>query len=252
MRFSFIVSAYNIESYIEECLLSILSQKGDYEVIVIDDCSTDRTPEIIRSFEPHITGIYLDKNIGLSKVRNLGISMAKGEYLCIVDGDDFLLRNYVSYLEEDLSFHPGLDIILMNFLMLRDRLPLKEGFYKKSFFTENPIDLLSVSVSLSQLFVVRKELYKDIYFPSLLFEDIITIPKLILKSKKGLYDSRLMYGYRKYRPGSLTSNMTSEKYESALKALNSAKDTLGERAPYHIKHEYEKIINGIRKNYFTK
>ena len=81
-RFSIIVPAYNIERYIAECILSIIGQTfGSWELIIVDDGSTDKTASICKSYvenDPRIKYIYKD-NSGQSDARNLGIEKAIGE-----------------------------------------------------------------------------------------------------------------------------------------------------------------------------
>ena len=90
---SVIVPAYNVEKYIEECLLSLVNQTyKDIEIIIINDGSTDKTKEIIIEYQEkykNITG-YNQKNNGVSVARNLGLKIAKGEYVIFVDPDDYL------------------------------------------------------------------------------------------------------------------------------------------------------------------
>ena len=91
---SVIVPAYNVEDYIVNCLESVLRQKVsfDYEVIVVNDASTDATPELLKRYESdeRIRIIHHQQNCGLSAARNTGIVCAKGQYLCFVDSDDEL------------------------------------------------------------------------------------------------------------------------------------------------------------------
>lgn len=91
---SVIVPAYNVEKNIKACMDSILFQKAgfEYEVIVIDDGSTDATLSILHTqygHHPKVRIIY-QKNEGSSAARNAGIRLAKGEYLTFVDSDDML------------------------------------------------------------------------------------------------------------------------------------------------------------------
>lgn len=90
---SVIVPAYNVEKYIVDCLESILRQKVsfDYEIIVINDGSTDATPDLLEKYR-HREKIRIihQENGGLSAARNTGIACAKGEYFCFVDSDDKL------------------------------------------------------------------------------------------------------------------------------------------------------------------
>ena len=88
---SVIVPAYNVEKYICSCLDSILGQSVscEYEIIVIDDGSTDTTPMLIEKYrlDKRVRIIHQGNN-GLSSARNIGIKCSKGEYLCFVDSDD--------------------------------------------------------------------------------------------------------------------------------------------------------------------
>lgn len=94
MFLSIIISVYNIESYICQCISSIIAQNfEDYEVVIIDDGSTDRSPEICRNFaidNDHIT-YFRKNNGGASSARNLGLQKANGDYIIFMDGDDFLV-----------------------------------------------------------------------------------------------------------------------------------------------------------------
>lgn len=91
---SVIVTVYNIEKYIGECLESILSQEGpSLECICVDDASTDDSHSILERYakkDQRIKIIRNDKNVGLSSARNVGFRKAVGEYLYNIDGDDFL------------------------------------------------------------------------------------------------------------------------------------------------------------------
>lgn len=88
-----IVPAYNVEKYIVNCLESILQQSVsfDYEVIVVNDGSTDTTASLLENYK-HRKGLRIihQENRGLSAARNTGIACSKGEYLCFVDSDDEL------------------------------------------------------------------------------------------------------------------------------------------------------------------
>lgn len=80
---SVIVPAYNVEKYLAPCLDSILNQTfSDFEIIIIDDGSTDRTPEVIYkySLDPRIRS-HTQQNSGISVARNQGLKMSRGQYL---------------------------------------------------------------------------------------------------------------------------------------------------------------------------
>ncbi|WP_050008079.1 glycosyltransferase family 2 protein [Butyrivibrio sp. WCE2006] len=95
IKVSIIIPTYNMEKYISECLDSIFQQTLDnYEVIVIDDGSTDNTRELISSKYSQNRIIYIyQENQGVGNARNKGIELAQGDYLLFIDPDDKYLRN---------------------------------------------------------------------------------------------------------------------------------------------------------------
>lgn len=98
-----IVPAYNVEQYIERCVVSIQRQSySNIELIIVDDGSTDRTPQIIDSLKGNDDRICVvhKENAGVSSARNLGLEKAGGEYIIFVDGDDHLEEDCVSYFVE--------------------------------------------------------------------------------------------------------------------------------------------------------
>ena len=99
MRVSVIIPVYNLEKYIGRCLDSLISQDfSDYEVIVVNDGSTDNTALICDEYAKKYNFIKAvhKKNGGVSSARNLGIDLAEGEYIMFVDGDDYVTSNYIS------------------------------------------------------------------------------------------------------------------------------------------------------------
>lgn len=100
---SIIVPVYNVAPYLEKCLLNILNQTfTDFEVILIDDGSTDNSGEICSSFAKRDKRIivYHTPNKGVSSARNLGLDKAKGELIAFIDSDDYIGENYLKNLYE--------------------------------------------------------------------------------------------------------------------------------------------------------
>lgn len=96
---SFVVPVYNVSSYIEQCINSMLEQNDkNYEIILIDDESTDGSEDICNYYAEKSDKIitYRQKNQGVSVARNQGLLMAKGEWICFVDGDDWVEPELVS------------------------------------------------------------------------------------------------------------------------------------------------------------
>lgn len=116
MRLSIIIPAYNAEGFIEKCIDSIIDNNFNaYEIIVIDDGSTDKTPEILdrMAIQYCCMRVFHVNNGGVSEARNLGIEKAQGEYLAFVDADDFVEEGYVSKLLSYIS--QNVDLVLFNY-----------------------------------------------------------------------------------------------------------------------------------------
>ena len=94
MKVSIIIPVYNVAKWLPECLDSVLNQDWevgkDYEVLCVNDGSTDNSPEILQSYESKGITVVNKENSGVSSTRNLGIDLAKGEYIWMVDSDDFI------------------------------------------------------------------------------------------------------------------------------------------------------------------
>ena len=99
MKLSVIVPAYNVQDYISNTIESLLNQEfneNDYEIIVVNDGSTDKTLNEIKRFESNpIVKIINKKNGGVSSARNIGLKKAKGDFVMFVDGDDQLIPNSI-------------------------------------------------------------------------------------------------------------------------------------------------------------
>jgi glycosyltransferase involved in cell wall biosynthesis len=96
-KVSFIVPCYNLAHLLPDCLHSILSQTySDFEVLLMDDCSPDHTPEVAQSFsDSRLRHIRNDKNLGNIANYNKGIGLSRGQYVWLISADDYLRRDYV-------------------------------------------------------------------------------------------------------------------------------------------------------------
>lgn len=100
-RVSIIVPIFNTEKYIERCLDSIINQTyDDWELILVDDGSTDDSGKICDRYADGFGNIsvFHKENGGVSSARNIGLEKALGEYVCFVDGDDWLASYMIEYL----------------------------------------------------------------------------------------------------------------------------------------------------------
>lgn len=103
---SVIIPVFNAERYLEVCLNSLWKQSNkDFEVIMIDDGSSDRSKEICRLFteKSEKYKYYFQENQGVSAARNLGIKKAKGKWITFVDADDFVTEDYITQIQENIK-----------------------------------------------------------------------------------------------------------------------------------------------------
>lgn len=139
MKLSIIIPVYQAEKYIEECLTSLLQQKmKQYEIICIDDGSSDHSGSIIRKMAacyPEIRYFY-QKNRGVSAARNYGLRVAAGDYIMFVDADDFLRKNRVKTL---LKKAERIQADILIFGGQADRIFSTPEWVKDAFFTRNRI-----------------------------------------------------------------------------------------------------------------
>ena len=99
---SFILAIYNVESYLEECLDSICNiKRNDIEIILVNDGSTDLCPQICNRFQKSDSRVRVitQKNKGLAAARNAGLTKAYGEWVCFIDGDDWLYDGIQNIIE---------------------------------------------------------------------------------------------------------------------------------------------------------
>ena len=124
-KLSFIVPVYNVAPYLRKCVYSLVHQDfSDYEIILIDDGSTDNSQQICDEFaSPSFTNslthsvvikVIHQANAGLSAARNTGIKYAKGEYICFVDSDDYWEPNVLGELMAQVE-RENLDVLRFNY-----------------------------------------------------------------------------------------------------------------------------------------
>ena len=136
LKLSFIVPVYNVAPYLRKCVYSLVHQDfSDYEIILIDDGSTDESRKICDELSESISDERLvirvlhQKNGGLSAARNAGLKAAKGEYVCFVDSDDYWEENVLGGLMEQVE-RERLDVLRFDYQNVRIKAypqPLPEG-----------------------------------------------------------------------------------------------------------------------------
>lgn len=123
MLFSIIIPTYNASQTIKKCLDSVAKQDfPDFETIVVNDCSTDNTREIVNQYQ--VIQVVLKKNSGPAAARNAGIKKAKGEIIIFIDSDVVFKNSHaLSKLTEIFKERPEIDGVIM----IKDKIPLNKG-----------------------------------------------------------------------------------------------------------------------------
>lgn len=221
MRFSIIVPVYNVELYLDQCVTSILKQKfTDFEVLLIDDGSTDRSAQMCDSYaksDPRVRVFHKD-NGGLSDARNKGIEFSTGEYLLFVDSDDWISDNCLETFDKVLSKDGEPDVLLTRLAeVYGEQIKAKDtafyGYLQESFDHERAISWIltkSENTWPAVLKIVSRKLVmeKNLRFEyRRLHEDIDWTVNLCLVAKSYSGCAQLWYYHRMSREGAITNTV---------------------------------------------
>lgn len=124
MVVSIIITAYNYEKYIERAIRSCLDQslsKDQYEVIVVNDGSTDNTHIILENYDTEVRVFNLKENVGLSAARNYGVKKALGQFIIFLDADDYIQRDLLLVQKTFLAENNTLDAVSVNYYLVDER-----------------------------------------------------------------------------------------------------------------------------------
>ena len=237
MKLSIIVPIYNIAPYLRKCVDSLLAQDiSDYEIILVDDGSTDDSgaiaDEIVREAmgngqwvidnetnrqspianSPTLCVIH-QENAGLSAARNTGTRAAQGEYIMFVDSDDYLQPNVLGALMEQVELD-SLDVLRFRYQNVRENgevfVPHEGMKTDYNNYSSEPTDGLTflnnrmwVQCYVVQ-FIVRREIVLQEWFtPGIYFEDTDWTPRMLLRANRVASTDLVVYNYL-WREGSIT------------------------------------------------
>ena len=253
---SVIVPVYNVEKYLEECVQSILRQSyEEFEIILIDDGSPDRSGEIcdeLAKRDDRIKVIH-QQNQGLSGARNTGIRAAKGEYITFVDSDDRIAPNMLRDLLH-LSLRFDADISLCGFCKTADRTfeTPPEKLAAKVWSADEFMDIILKIRSNRTLHYACGKLYKrrvldNEHFPlGMLNEDVEGTFKAVMRSKHIAETLSKEYYYMS-NDGSITRSQFGENYLCLTQAWKRVLDIAKEQAPQYT----EKVNYNLKRMDFT-
>lgn len=123
IKVSVIVPIHGVAKYLKRCLGSLLEQDFNlpYEVLCLNDCPNDKSPDIIDEFvsiKPEVFKRIDVQNGNVSFTRNDGLKAAQGDYIAFVDGDDFVSKDYISYFYKT-AIEKDADVLITNFYMYK-------------------------------------------------------------------------------------------------------------------------------------
>lgn len=224
---SVIVPVFNIQDYIGNCIESIITQSyPDLEIILVDDGSTDRSGNICNEYmkaDERIQVIH-QTNKGLSAARNSGLDAAKGEYICFVDGDDFIHRDMFMYMTHVLE-KQSVELVACDFVLVS----ANQSFLKATQIKDDEdIHIYSRDEAMSKISasscgkLYRADLFKTIRYPvGRYHEDEYVIHQLIYQTHKVAKLDIGLYFYVKQRAGSITTKAIGERIDDALGAYDA-------------------------------
>lgn len=215
---SIIIPAYNVENFIVPCLDSILSALNgyeNYEIIVVEDCSTDRTRKILLELADNYKNLKLllnEKNLGVSASRNKGLKNSQGFYVTFVDSDDLLSFGILS---ESINFaiNKNVDIIEFNFFQFAKDSDIGEYLYSgyiKNAQKQN-LEITSDIFKYAKGFpwgkIYKRQLFEQVRFPEgIYWEDAIITNVIFRLAKNYLFFDRVGYLYRS-NPNSISNSV---------------------------------------------
>ncbi len=226
MKFSVIVPVYNVEKFLAKCLDSILYQDfDDYEIIAVNDGSTDSSPEILDEYSKKTDKLKVinQKNKGLGGARNTAIENACGDYLVFVDSDDFIPTDMLSTLTVYFDKY-NLDIIsfdltaVYNYESVDTEVADSEDEFV---FLGSKEFLISEPTACAKAY--RRSLYTDnnIRFPERLwYEDLATVYRLVPFANKIGYLNKPLYYYVQ-QPGSITHSANTTRMMEIITAFDT-------------------------------
>lgn len=221
MKFSIVVPVYNVEAYLDNCLASLQAQDfADFEVICVNDGSTDRGREILSKWESRFPQMkVIDReNGGLSAARNTGLAAATGDYVLFVDSDDWVESTMLKRVTEEVD-----DTDILCFACRRsdnntyDTLFPEQSdgwnYYNRHALEHHEVPFVCVwQRCYRREFLIENRLY---FREGILHEDNEFTPRACLKSKRVKVIPNVLYNYR-IRSGSIMTTRGLRSKESLI------------------------------------
>ena len=232
IKYSFIVPVYNTKKYLKKCLNSLVKQTyKDFEIIVINDGSTDNSMDIINDYSKKYKNIKVinQKNQGLSMARNNGVKEAKGKYILFIDSDDYVNADLLENIDKEIN---DVDVLRYQVVTETDKYKEISKYKEKPFDETNGIDAFKKIVNYhfvepAWCYVYKKTYYinnkyefkKDAYH-----EDFGLIPYVIYNAKSVKSINYIGYHYIIREGSIINSNDYSKTYKKVYDILEHYKN----------------------------
>ena len=213
-----IIPVYNAEKYLRDCLDSLINQdynQEKYEIILVNDCSSDNSVKIIKEYQKKYSNVVLfdlKKKAGVSNARNVGIKNATGEYLMFCDADDVYekdsISSYMRVVKEENSDY----VVSNHYVSINNKLiPIDDT---SSFTSNKPTknEIIAYLPISSWAKLIKKSLFLDnaIEYPLGIkrYEELNVIPKLAYLAKKPVIIKDYLYHYVQIKTSASNRNKT--------------------------------------------
>ncbi len=232
MRFSILIPVYNVENYLARCLESVLAQiYTDYEVILVDDGSTDGSSQICDFYVESNPGnfqVIHKENQGLVSARRIALTKARGEYACFLDSDDYWEPELLEQVNIAIDTHMPDIVVFGNTLIGSDGSFISSKYpqFEKSVYEKEDMQLLKSEIvkgtKLNQLWkkvvrfsiIDREKDYSDFYHVSSGEDQLQTLPMLDRASRVAILN-QCLYNYC-INEGSITQSRVTLKHIESL------------------------------------
>ncbi|MBQ4067985.1 MAG: glycosyltransferase [Lachnospiraceae bacterium] len=235
---SVIIPVYNLENYIERCLISVLSQTyKNLEILVVDDGSTDNSPSLCDKYstiDSRITVFHIE-NGGAAHARNVALNKTNGELLTFIDGDDFVDSTYIETLYNAMV-DKNADISICKWVDIYEHAEPKalQQSYIKTYDTLSGLEALMYQVEFDSAMWVKlykSSLFDGIFFPEgNLYEDLAIIYKIFERAKIISYTDYAGYFYTIRNSGTTLIKFKPKKMD-LIDVIDEMQDYLLKRYP---------------------
>lgn len=236
---SIVVPVYNVKEYLKTCIESARRQTyPNLEIILVDDGSSDGSEKIVDEFASQDERVYVlhQKNQGLSVARNVGVQSSKGEYVFLLDADDFLREDAIEIMVQTRK-ETGASLVVCNHTEVDEKQDQLENSSDKTVTLVSGKELLAKEDTILPIVAWGKLYPREVlisypYPQGKLHEDEFVTYKILYSQKKVAVLSEKLYAYRQRKSGITGSGFCKKRYQDLVEALTERKTFYEEKKEY--------------------